>query len=96
MVTQKTKAKKRLPNFERMSLDEIAEFWGTHDSADYWDQLENVTDQVTFNHPAKKTISVRIAEEDLKELKRIASEKGLGPTTLIRTWIREKLHKESI
>lgn len=33
---------KRLPDFEKMTLDEIAEFWATHDSADYWDQMEDV------------------------------------------------------
>ena len=95
MATQepKTKAKKRLPDFEKMSLEEIAEFWETHDSADYWDRMEDVTDQVHFKRPAEKIVSVRIAEEDLKKLKRIAAEKGLGHTTLIRVWIKEKLHE---
>ena len=93
MATQKAKLKK-MPDFEKMSLSEIAEFWETHDSAEYWDQMEDVTDQVIFKRPRKRTISVRIAEEDLKEIKRIAAEKGLGPTTLIRNWIREKLHGE--
>ncbi len=87
------KPKKRLPNFEKMSLEEIAEFWETQDSADYWDQMEDVTDQVTFKRLAEKVVSVRIAEEDLQELKRIASERGLGHTTLIRTWIKEKLRQ---
>ena len=95
MATQgpKTEAKKRLPDFEKMSLEEIAEFWETHDSADYWDQMEDVTDQVHFKRPAEKTVSVRITEEDLNKLKRIAAEKGLGHTTLIRVWIKEKLHE---
>lgn len=84
---------KRLPDFEKMSLEEIAEFWETHDSADYWDQMEDMTDQVTFKCPRDKIVSVRIAEEDLRQLKRIASGKGLGHTTLIRNWIKEKLHE---
>jgi len=94
MAAQKPRTKKRLPEFGKMSLEEIDEFWETHDSADYWDQMEDVTDQVTFKHPVEKIVSIRIAEGDLKELKRLASERGLGHTTLIRTWIKEKLHEE--
>jgi len=91
MATQEPK--KRLPDFEKMSLEKIAEFWETHDSADYWDQMEDVTDQVHFKRPAEKIVSVRIMEEDLKQLKLIAGERGLGHTTLIRTWIKEKLQE---
>ncbi|MFQ5794981.1 MAG: CopG family antitoxin [Candidatus Bipolaricaulia bacterium] len=82
-----------MPDFEKMSLGEIAEFWDTHDSADYWDQMVDVTDQIRFKRPTDKIVSVRIAEEDLKQLKQIAHEKGLGHTTLIRTWIKERLHE---
>jgi predicted DNA binding CopG/RHH family protein len=93
MATQEPKTKKRLPDFGKMSLEEIAEFWETHDSADYWGQMEDVTDQVHFKRPAEKIVSVRITEEDLGQLRRIAAEMGLGHTTLIRTWIKEKLRE---
>ncbi len=94
-VTTKARppAKKQLPDFEKMSLEEIADFWETHDSAEYWDQMEDVTGQVLFKRPAGKTVSVRISEEELKRLKKLAAERGLGHTTLIRSWIKEKLRE---
>jgi predicted DNA binding CopG/RHH family protein len=76
-----------------MSLEEIAEFWETHDSSDYWSQMEDVTDQVAFKRASDKIVSVRIASEDLQLLKRIAHRQGLGHTTLIRRWIKEKLRE---
>jgi len=38
-----------------------------------------------------RAISVWFLEEDIKRLKEIAREKGIGHTTLIRMWVREKL-----
>lgn len=89
MATRETK-KDALPDFSKMILDEIARFWETHDSADYWDQLDDVTDQVAFARP-RATVSIRITEEDLTALKQIAAERGLGPTALLRAWVKEKL-----
>lgn len=84
---------KKMPDFEKMSLEEIADFWETHDSAGYWDQMEDVTEQVRFKRRSEKIVSIRVAEDDLELLKQIAMEKGLGHTTLIRTWIKEKLRE---
>lgn|GEM_PF-4090857 len=44
--------------------------------------------------PAFRAVSFWISEEDLEELKRIAKEKGIGHTTLIRMWIKEKLKEQ--
>lgn len=95
MMKAKPQKKKmqRLPDFSKMNLEEIADFWEKHDSAAYWDQMEDVTEQVLFKRPVSKTVSMRISEEELKKLKRLAAERGLGHTTLIRSWIKEKLHK---
>ena len=37
----------------------IAEFWGTHDIADYWDELE-VANDVKFAKPKKEVVSIRL------------------------------------
>lgn len=89
----KPKPQAKLPDFEKMSLEEIAEFWETHDSADYWDLMEDATEEVRFQRPRDKIVSVRISEEDLYQLKQVAAERGMGYTTLIRTWIKEKLRE---
>ena len=56
--------------------------------------MKDVTDQVVLTCPAKRTVSIRIAEEDLTALKQIAAEKGLDPTALLRAWVREELDEE--
>ncbi|MFB6271371.1 MAG: hypothetical protein ABEL51_00610 [Salinibacter sp.] len=38
-----------------------------------------------------RAVSVWLADEDVAQLKVIAHEKGIGHTTLIRMWIRERL-----
>ena len=83
--------KKTLPKCH--SEQEEAKFWDTHDSADYWDQMEDVTDQVVVKHPTERIVSLRIADDDLRRLKQIAYKQGLGHTTLIRSWIKEKLRE---
>ncbi len=35
-------------------------------------------------------------EEDVEKLKAIAREKGIGHTTLIRMWVKEKLHERNL
>jgi predicted DNA binding CopG/RHH family protein len=39
----------------------------------------------------KRALSVWLTEEDIEALKRIAHERGIGHTTLVRMWVREKL-----
>ncbi|MEW5719698.1 MAG: CopG family antitoxin, partial [Chloroflexota bacterium] len=42
--------KKTLPKFK--TTEEVADFWGTHSIADYWDELEEVELKV---HPSIKS-----------------------------------------
>lgn len=59
------------------SREELAQFWDTHSAADYWDEL--------------KPINVRFDETTLEKLREKAKKKGIGPTTLARMWILERL-----
>ncbi len=38
----------KIPDFE--TLDEAVEFWESHDSANYWDDMEEVTFEVDLRH----------------------------------------------
>lgn len=82
----------RIPTFQ--SLEEEAEFWDTHDFTDYKDEFKPV--KVRF---AKKlsnlseTLNIRLDLEDVLKLRQEAHKKGIGPTTLIRMWVREHLHE---
>jgi hypothetical protein len=91
MAKVKEEEEKKLPDFSKMTLEEIAKFWDTHDSADYWDQMEEV--DIDFKRRLDRTVTIKIASSDLERLKRIARERDIGHTTLIRSWIKEKLRE---
>ena len=60
---------------------------------DAWDESDEVV-QVELKKPLDKVIPVRLSSEKWEELRREARELGIGPTTLARMWILERLrHK---
>ncbi|MBI2020850.1 hypothetical protein HYS94_05585 [Candidatus Daviesbacteria bacterium] len=70
------------------TLAEEADFWDTHSIVD---EINEGT-LVGF-HQAKKTdtITIRIDKKNLQKLRESAFQKGIGPTTLARMWLMEKL-----
>lgn len=85
-------SKKKLPDMTGWTNRQVAEFWMTHSSADYWEDMEDAED-VEFEQYPKGVIAMRLDDEDLKQLKHLATEQGIGYSTLIRMWIKEKLSK---
>lgn len=69
----------------------MAEWWDTHDVADYLDELKPV--KVTFAKNLSEGITVRFDGKTIAEIKSRAHKKGIGPTTLIRMWVLEHLQK---
>jgi predicted DNA binding CopG/RHH family protein len=93
-MTQRREPKSRskrepIPAFA--SREEEAEFWDTHDLADYWDEFKPV--QVRFAKNLSRGITVRFDDESLTKLREEAHAKGVGPTTLVRMWVLERLHQ---
>jgi predicted DNA binding CopG/RHH family protein len=90
MTHQTTLKKSRIPDFK--NREEEAGFWDTHDFTEYQDEFKTV--KVRF---AKKlshlseTLNIRLDPEDVVKLRAVAHKKGIGPTTLIRMWVREHL-----
>ena len=82
-----TKKQSRIPDFK--SRQEMAEFWDTHDASDYWEELEPVKLRVAKN--LTDTLNVRFTAEDMEQLGKVAESKGIGPSTLARMWIKERL-----
>ena len=82
-----TKKQTRIPTFN--SPEEEAEFWDTHDTADFEDEFE--PDNVRFATNLSQGITVRLTAETLETLRATARKKGIGPTTLARMWILERL-----
>ena len=83
----KLKQRTRIPTFT--SREEEAEFWDTHDTADYESEFERTN--VRFAKNLSQGITVRFTAETLETLRATAQKKGIGPTTLARMWILERL-----
>ena len=77
---------KSLPKFE--SLDELVEFFDTHDMGEYWDQMPEA--HFDINIKTKKHL-VAIDEEIVPRLDEIAKSKKVSSVRLINTWLREKI-----
>ncbi len=83
--------KSRIPVFA--NRQEEAEFWDKHDITDYLDELKPVKLKVSKH--LSQGITIRFDEETLEELREQAHRKGIGPTTLARMWILERLHSKT-
>jgi hypothetical protein len=60
---------------------------------DAWDETDEVV-QLEVKKPLDKVIPVRLSSEKWEELRQEAKELGIGPTTLARMWILERLRKK--
>ena len=57
-----------------------------------WDESDDVV-QLELKKPLDKVIPVRLSGDKWEELRREARELGVGPTTLARMWILERLRQ---
>ncbi len=80
---------KKIPKFK--SEREEAAFWATHDSADYLAETKEV--KAKFSRPKKKLVSLRLDDNTIKELRKIADSKGIGYLQLVRMWVLKNLTK---
>ncbi|MDH7485535.1 MAG: CopG family antitoxin [Anaerolineae bacterium] len=84
-----TQKKKHIPDFE--SYEEEAGYWGTHDSTKFeWEPIK-----MTVSRPLKVTYAIRLEPQTVEKIREIAANMGIGPTTLARMWILEKLHEHT-
>jgi hypothetical protein len=88
--TARRKAPEPIPEFR--SREEEAEFWDTHDLADYWDQFKPI--EVRFSRNLSEPLTVRLDPTTLAALRSRAKEKGVAPSSLARIWLLERLQVE--
>ncbi|PKN67645.1 MAG: hypothetical protein CVU54_16605 [Deltaproteobacteria bacterium HGW-Deltaproteobacteria-12] len=83
---------KKVPKF-KTEADE-REFWAKADSSDYvnWSQAKRVL--LPNIKPSLRTISLRLPELMLEELKLIANKKDVPYQSLIKIFLSERLSKE--
>jgi predicted DNA binding CopG/RHH family protein len=83
---------KAIPEFE--NEDEEREFWAEHDSADYLDWGKG--ERVIFPNlkPSTKTISLRMSESMLNELRLLANKRDVPYQSLIKVFLQERIDQE--
>jgi hypothetical protein len=60
---------------------------------DAWGKRDEVV-QIEAKRPLDKVIPIRLSADKWEELRQEAREMGIGPTTLARMWIMERLRKQ--
>lgn len=83
---------KPIPEFQ--SEDEERQFWAEHDSTDYldWSQAERVV--FPKLKPSTKTISLRMSESMLNELRVLANKRDVPYQSLIKFFLRDRIDQE--
>jgi predicted DNA binding CopG/RHH family protein len=83
---------KPIPKFR--SEDEEQAFWAEHDSADYvdWSKARRVV--LPNLKPSTKTISLRLPEHMLEELKLLANKHDVPYQSLLKVFLAERLDVE--
>lgn len=83
---------KPIPEFA--NEEEEREFWATHDSSEYldWGQAEKVV--LPKLKPSTRTISLRMSESMLNELKLLANKMDVPYQSLIKVYLRERIDKD--
>ena len=85
-----TQKQKTIPEFK--NREEEAQWFETHDMADYQHEFKTV--KAKFAKNLSEGITIRFDEPTLTKIREIAHEKGIGPTTLARMWILENLKQQ--
>ena len=88
----KDKRAGRLPRFR--SEDEERRFWSKHDSTDYVDWKAARRMMLPRLKPSTATISLRLPEAMLDELKRLANQRDVPYQSLLKVFLAERLARE--
>jgi len=84
--------KKRIPKFN--NEDEEREFWASHDSTDYIDWSEAKEVIMPNLKPTLKTISIRLPEIMIEELKLLANKRDVPYQSLMKMFLAERVERE--
>ena len=83
---------KKIPKFK--SEDEERKFWATHDSTEYvdWKKAKRVV--LPELKPSLKTISLRLPQSMLEELKLLAHKRDVPYQSLLKIFLSERIREE--
>ena len=70
------------------SIEEIIEFWDTHSTADYEDEMEEVSFEIDLR---EEVFTVALVPELVDLMERQAKIRGVTTETLVNLWLAERL-----
>lgn len=74
---------------EDLSLDQLVEFFDSHDLGEYLDQMP----EANFEVDIKRKVLIALDAELADKLSEIARSRQTSPEALINAWVREKVSK---
>ena len=83
---------KQIPIFK--NEDEEREFWATHDTTEYFDTNKPLKLVFPNLKPSTETISLRLPQLMLDQLKKLANKKDVPYQSLIKIFLGEKIKEE--
>jgi len=89
---RRSRGPKPLPRFR--SEDAERAFWAKHDAADYFDWARAVVATFPNLRPSTTTISIRLPEPLLEELKALANERDVPYQSLMKVFLAERIATE--
>jgi predicted DNA binding CopG/RHH family protein len=84
--------KKKIPKFE--SEDQEREFWSNQDSTEYLDWGKAKRLSFPNLKPSTKTISIRLPESMLDDLKILANKRDVPYQSLLKVFLAERIKEE--
>ncbi|MCI0378314.1 MAG: BrnA antitoxin family protein [Gemmataceae bacterium] len=82
--------KPKLPKTD--SIQELAQFWDTHDLTDFEGELEEVAEPVFVRRSA---IQVHLESPEAEAVQKMAQAQGVSREELIHAWVLEKLARRN-
>jgi predicted DNA binding CopG/RHH family protein len=86
--------KKKTPQFR--NEDEERNFWQNHDSTEYVDWKKAERHVLANLKPSVKTISLRLPESMLEELKLLANKRDVPYQSLVKVFLSERIEQELV
>lgn len=83
---------KPIPRFK--NEDEERKFWATHDSTEYFDTRKPAKLSFPNLRPSTKTITLRLPETLLFQLRTLANKKDVPYQSLLKVFLAEKVKEE--
>ena len=88
----KNMKKNKIPKFR--TEEEERNFWSSHDSTEYIDWSKSKKFTLSNLKPSVRTISIRLPEMMVEELKLLANKRDIPYQSLMKIYISEKVEEE--